>query len=109
MKYTIYLKNLRFKAIVGILKKERLKKQKIKIDAKFLCDNLEKYLDYRDLRAFIKEAFLQEFLLLEDAQIYFLNKIPAKFPQVLEFSLTITKLEIFNDCQVGVKVKYKRS
>lgn len=66
------------------------------------------FLDYRDLREFIKESFARQFGLLEEAQSYFYREIPLRFPQIKEFWIKITKLEIFEDCKVSIKINYQK-
>lgn len=104
--YSIFLEELTFEAIIGILPFEREKKQKIQIDSHFIYSG--DFLDYRELRDFIKNAFLQNFRLLEDALEYFKSEIPKHFLQIESFCLKITKLEIFEDCKVAMQVEYKR-
>ncbi|CAM2899587.1 dihydroneopterin aldolase [Helicobacter burdigaliensis] len=104
--YEISLEDLELEVIIGILEKERENKQKIKIDARFIYQKKEEFLDYRHLREFIKNAFNQKFLLLEDALEYFYREIPRNFPQIERFSLRICKLEIFEDCKVCMQISY---
>lgn len=120
--YTICLEDFVLEVIIGILPSEREKTQKILINAEFIwnptmqaqCENsmnLDKmwdFLDYRDLRKFIKESFAQQFGLLEEAQSYFYREIPLRFPQIKEFWIKITKLEIFEDCKVSIKINYQK-
>ena len=106
IRYSIFLEDLTFETIVGILPFERENPQKIKVDLH--CIYSGDFLDYRELRDFIKNAFLQNFRLLEDALEYFEKEIPKRFLQIQFFSLKITKLEIFEDCKVAMQVEYKR-
>ncbi|PZT48560.1 hypothetical protein B6S12_03295 [Helicobacter valdiviensis] len=104
--YEISLEDLELEVIIGILENERKNKQKIKINAKFFYQKEGEFLDYRLLRDFIKNAFCQQFLLLEDALEYFYEKLPQNFPQIQQFSMCICKLEIFEDCRVCMKISY---
>ncbi|WP_238699245.1 dihydroneopterin aldolase [Helicobacter sp. MIT 05-5294] len=136
--YTICLEDFVLETIIGILPKERERAQKIKINAEFICqwnpkthfenaeshfsfadssnpplknhDNIESqnFLDYRDLREFIKDSFAREFGLLEEAQSYFYREIPLCFPQIKAFWIQITKLEIFEDCKISIKINYQK-
>ncbi|MBD5164839.1 dihydroneopterin aldolase [Helicobacter sp.] len=118
--YTICLEDLILEAVIGILPSERQKTQKILINAEFTyvwnpktqsnrnLDTRKKFLDYRILRDFIKESFERQFGLLEEAQHYFYREIPLRFPQIKEFWIKITKLEIFEDCNVSIKINYQR-
>lgn len=120
--YTICLEDFILEVIIGILPSEREKAQKILINAEFIwnpkiqaqcedsmnLDKREDFLDYRDLREFIKESFARQFGLLEEAQSYFYREIPLCFPQIKEFWIKITKLEIFEDCKVSIKINYQK-
>lgn len=130
--YTICLEELALEAIIGILPSEREKKQRILINAEFVCtwnptfyfddanskyqwflkncDSLEsqEFLDYRILRDFIKESFAHQFGLLEEAQSYFYHQIPLRFPQIQAFWIQITKPEIFEDCKISIKINYQK-
>lgn len=106
--YCISLEDLELECIIGILPFEREKTQKIRINAEFMVErSCEEYLDYRLLKNSITNAFLKEFGLLEEAHSYFLNTIPKDFPQIKEFWIKITKLEIFSDCKVSITSYYK--
>lgn len=121
--YILCLEDFALEVIIGILPNERKDKQKILVNAEFLCmgnlkfaltqtnalKNIESqdFLDYRILKEFIKDAFECEFGLLEEAQSYFYQQIPLRFPQIKEFWIKITKLEIFDDCKVSIKINYQ--
>ncbi|MBX7490528.1 dihydroneopterin aldolase [Helicobacter turcicus] len=109
MEYRIALEELELECIIGILPFEREKMQKICIDAEFVVEKKVEYLDYRLLKDHIANAFAKEFGLLEEAHDYFLGTIPKDFPQIKEFWIKITKLEIFSDCKVAITSHYKRS
>lgn len=119
--YSICLEDFILEAIIGILPNERTKTQRILINAEFICiwnpkslndplhqATLEEFLDYRILRDFIKDSFEQQFGLLEEAQSYFYQQIPLRFPQIKEFWIKITKLEIFDNCKVSIKINYQK-
>ena len=108
MKYCISLEGLELECIIGILSFERKRRQKISIDVEFIVESKGgRYVDYCLLRDFIIEAFKREFGLLEEAHEYFLDTIPEDFPQIKEFWIKITKLEVFKDCRVAIKSYYK--
>ena len=106
MWYKIFLENLLLEVVIGILPFEREKRQKIRIDGEFVYfkNNEDEFLDYRDLRGFLSEAFMQEFGLLEEALEFFAKEIPKNFPQIKKYRLKVTKLEIFGDCQVALEI-----
>ncbi|WP_279127775.1 dihydroneopterin aldolase [Helicobacter winghamensis] len=103
--WKIALEDLELECIIGILPFEREKKQKIRVNAEFLIES--EYLDYCLLREHIVIAFAREFGLLEEAHKYFLSTLPKEFPQIKEFWIKITKLEIFSDCKVSITSYYK--
>ncbi|WP_299545963.1 dihydroneopterin aldolase [uncultured Helicobacter sp.] len=103
--WKIALEDLELECIIGILPYEREKAQKICVNAEFIVES--EYLDYRLLRKYIIGAFAKEFGLLEEAHKYFLNTLPKEFPQIKEFWIKITKLEIFSDCKVSITSYYK--
>ncbi|MCI5969308.1 dihydroneopterin aldolase [Helicobacter sp.] len=115
--WKIELEDLELECIIGILPFERERKQKICVNAEFLVESEYlvgskpltegDFLDYRLLREHIVSAFAREFGLLEEAHNYFLETIPKSFPQIKEFWIKITKLEIFSDCKVSITSYYK--
>lgn len=107
--YHIYLEDLQLECIIGILPFEREYPQKICINAEFIVEKGQGFLDYRLLKDKIESAFQKEFKLIEDAQDYFIQTLPKDFPQIKEFWIKITKLEIFKHCKVAIKTHYKRS
>ena len=106
MWYKIFLENLLLEVVMGILPFEREKRQKIRIDGEFIYfkNNEDEFLDYRDLREFLRGAFMQEFGLLEEALEFFAKEIPKTFPQIKKYRLKVAKLEIFGDCQVALEI-----
>ena len=109
MEYVIFLEDWILEVVIGILPFEREKKQKIKLEGEFCYfkNQGETFLDYRELRKFFKEAFLNEFGLLEEALEYFSKEIPKRFSQIQSYKITITKLEIFEDCKVAMQISQK--
>ncbi|MCI7766282.1 MULTISPECIES: dihydroneopterin aldolase [Helicobacter] len=109
MEYVIFLEDWILEVVIGILPFEREKKQKIKLEGEFYYfkNQGETFLDYRELRKFFKEAFLNEFGLLEEALEYFSKEIPKRFSQIQSYKITITKLEIFEDCKVAMQISHK--
>ena len=105
---TIKIKNLTFKTIIGVLKFERLKKQKVIINlkAKYIYKN-NNYINYVELNQLIKNRLQQKkFELLEDAINDIISQIVTKYPTIKKLKLEITKPDILKDCQVSISKKW---
>ncbi len=106
--FEISLENLRFKSIIGILDFERQKEQDLRIDAKFSYEFRGDFLDYRLLKDLILSAFKQNFDTLENALLYLKQAIQKEFKNINKFEIKLTKLEIFKDCLVSLKIDCER-
>ncbi len=103
----IYIKNLTFFAIIGLLKSERKTTQKIIINAKikYKYDKIN-FINYVDIVDMIKSTIInKKFELLEEALETLAQDIKIKFPQANQIKLKIFKPDILQDCIVGVKIK----
>lgn len=107
--FEIYIDNLEFKSIIGILDFERKKEQNIRLNAKFTYEFNGEFLDYRMLRDLILNSFKNKFDTLENALLYLQEKIKMSFKNIISFEIKITKPEIFSDCLVSVKSSYERT
>ena len=97
----IYITNLKINTIIGILKHERKNKQNIIIDCKikYKCG----FIDYKEIKDIIVTTIKkQKFKLLEDAIEFLIKKITKRYRNVKKIKLKIRKLDIFDDCIVGV-------
>jgi len=104
---TIFIKNLSFYAILGILEEEREKPQKIVIDAKITYYYTGAYfINYAEVSNLIKSTMVEsKFELIEEALEKLLIKIKKNFPKIDKIRLQISKPDILQDCQVGAKIK----
>lgn len=108
------LTGLRFDASLGILDHEKTAPQPIAVDAELNLgtqlltppdDDLFHVLDYRRVRTIIiDECCAQHVNLLESL----IGKVAARLmdlPGVLGVRVRIAKLEIFDDCEVAIRVE----
>jgi len=103
----IYIKNLTFDAIIGLLESERDKKQKVIIDVKIKYNyNQNGFIDYAKVVEMIKSTIIsKKFKLIEEALETLIQEIKTKFPQANQIKLRISKPNILQDCTVGAKIK----
>ena len=101
----IFIENLKVDAIIGILPNERVNPQKIEISFEaFYIYKDKNFIDYSLIREVIIENLLsKKYFLLEDAIEDLTQKIENKYPLLSNIKFKIKKLEIFNDCIVGVE------
>ena len=110
---TLSLKGLRFNANLGILDIEKTAPQPIQVDAELNLgeqpllpsdDDIMRVLDYRKVRQIIINECTAEHINLLETLI---GKVASKLltlPGVKGVKVKITKLEIFEDCQVAIEV-----
>jgi len=100
------IENLTFKAIIGLLDFERIKKQKVVVNLK--ANYIYKdgnYIDYVDLCKIIKKTIKKEkFELLENAIESLKNKIINKYPNIEYLNIKISKPDILKDCIVSLSI-----
>jgi 7,8-dihydroneopterin aldolase/epimerase/oxygenase len=101
----IYIEDLSFKCIIGILDFERVKKQKVIVNLSFdyeFKDNL--FINYAEVSDLIKTTMKKrKFLLLEDAIISLKEIIDIKY-SISNLKLKITKPDILKDCKVSLSL-----
>ncbi len=108
------LTGLRFDASLGILESEKIAPQPIQVDAELNLgkqpllpsdDDIKHVLDYRKVRQIIiNECTLEHVNLLESL----IGKLAHRLmllPGVLGVRVKIAKLEIFEDCEVAIRVE----
>lgn len=99
----IYIENLRFSCIIGILDVERIQKQDVIVNLTLTYRYTQEFIDYAKVVKLIKKTMKQEkFLLIEDALTTLTKKLKKKFPQIKSLKLKITKPSILPDCKVSV-------
>lgn len=105
---------LRFDANLGILAHEKDKPQPIQVDAELNLgeqdllphdDEITHVLDYRKVRKIIIEECTAEHVNLLESLIGKLAQRLMQLPGVMGVRVKIAKLEIFDDCEVAIKVE----
>ncbi len=108
------LTGLRFDASLGILAQEKSKPQPIQVDAELHLgtqdllphdDEINHVLDYRKVRQIIIDECTAEHVNLLESLIGKLAHRLLQLPGVLGVRVKIAKLEIFDDCEVAIRVE----
>ena len=108
------LTGLRFDANLGILDHERTAPQPIQVDAELNQglqpllphdDDISHVLDYRKVRQIIIDECTAEHVNLLESLIGKLAHRLMQLPGVLSVRVKIAKLEIFDDCEVAIRVE----
>jgi len=111
---TLTLTGLRFDASLGILESEIEEPQPIQVDAE-LClgcqpllpkdDEINHVLDYRKVRQLIIDECTAEHINLLETLIGKLTHRLMQLPGVIGARVKIAKLEIFDDCEVAIRME----
>ena len=105
---------LRFNAALGILDHERTGTQPIRVDAELSLgpqplhprdDDISHVLDYRKVRQIIIDECTAEHVNLLETLIGKLCDRLMRLPGVLGVRVKITKLQIFDDCEVAIRMQ----
>ena len=108
------LSGLRFNADLGILAHEKKAPQPIQVDAELSLgaqpllpadDDISRVLDYRKVRQIIIDECTAEPVNLLETLIGKLVHRLMKLPGVLGVRVKIAKLEIFEDCEVAIRME----
>lgn len=108
------LTGLRFDANLGILDREKVSPQPIQVDAELNLgtqdmlprdDEILNVLDYRKVRKIIIDECTAEHVNLLESLIGKLAHRLMQLPGVLGVRVKIAKLEIFEDCEVAIRVE----
>ena len=108
------LNGLRFDANLGILEQEKAAPQPIQVDAELNLgtqplmpsdDDIHHVLDYRKVRQIIINECTAEHVNLLETLIGKLAHRLMLLPGVLGVRVKIVKLEIFDDCEVAIRVE----
>ena len=111
---TLTLIGLRFDANLGILESEKLAPQPIQVDAELSLgaqpllprdDEINHVLDYRKVRKIIIDECTAEHVNLLESRIGKLANRLMQLPGVRGVRVKIAKLEIFDDCEVAIRVE----
>jgi 7,8-dihydroneopterin aldolase/epimerase/oxygenase len=108
------LSGLRFTANLGILDHEKTTPQPIQVDAELnqgpqtllpQDDDIHQVLDYRRVRQIIIDECTAEHINLLETMIGRLCNRLMTLPGVLGVRVKIAKLEIFDDCEVAIRME----
>ena len=111
---SLTLTGLRFNASLGILELEKNAPQPIQVDAELNLgrqpllphdDDIGRVLDYRKVRQIIINECTAEHVNLLETLIGKLAHRLLQLPGVLGVRVKIAKLEIFDDCEVAIRVE----
>lgn len=111
---TLTLTGLRFDANLGILELEKTAPQPIQVDAELSLgtqpllphdDDINRVLDYRKVRQIIINECTAEHVNLLETLIGKLANRLMQLPGVRGVRVKIAKLEIFDDCEVAIRVE----
>ncbi|MES2785642.1 MAG: dihydroneopterin aldolase [Pseudomonadota bacterium] len=111
---TLALTGLRFDAALGILDHEKTAPQPIRVDAELNLgpqpllphdDDISHVLDYRKVRKIIIDECTAEHVNLLESLIGKLAHRLMQLPGVVGVRVKIAKLEIFDDCEVAIRVE----
>jgi dihydroneopterin aldolase len=108
------LTGLKFDANLGILDHEKTAPQPIRVDAELNLgtqpllprdDDIMHVLDYRKVRRIIIDECTAEHVNLLESLIGKLANRLMQLPGVVGVRVRITKLEIFDDCEVAIRME----
>ncbi len=111
---TLTLTGLRFDANLGILESEKVAPQPIQVDAELSLgtqpllphdDDINHVLDYRKVRQIIISECTAEHVNLLETLIGKLAHRLMQLPGVRGVRVKIAKLEIFEDCEVAIRME----
>ncbi|WP_428739203.1 dihydroneopterin aldolase [Sulfurimonas sp.] len=100
----IYVEDLKFQCIIGILDFERHTPQDVIINLEIEYLFNKEFINYADIVQMIKTLMIkQQFSLLEDAILEISKRLQEKFQQINTLKLKITKPSILPDCRVSIE------
>lgn len=111
---TLTLTGLRFDANLGILDREKQAPQPIQVDAELnqgtqpllpKDDDITHVLDYRKVRQIIIDECTAEHVNLLESLIGKLTRRLMQLPGVIGVRVKIAKLQIFDDCEVAIRME----
>lgn len=105
----IFIKNLKFDVILGILKEERINTQNIIVDAKIhYVYTKDEIINYSQVAGLIEKTMkIRKYYLVEDALEEIVIILKNAFPKIYKIKLKISKPDIMNNCVVGAIIKKK--
>lgn len=104
---TIYIENLTFYTIIGILPEERKTPQKVIINVELDYEyKKDVFINYATLAQMIENDIQNmQYKLIEDALLSLHVKIKSRFNQISSIKLKISKPTILDQCDVSVESK----
>lgn len=103
----IYIEDLTFECIIGILDFERETKQDVVVNIEIEYLYNQEFINYADVAQMVKSLMIEnQFLLLEDAIVKISQKLKENFQQINTLKLKITKPSILPDCIVSLEDEY---
>ena len=104
---TIFIENLTFDAVLGILPKERKTPQKVIVNAKLNYEYKKGiFINYVTLAQLIENNIKQkQYKLIEDALLSLHVEIKTMFPQISSIKLKISKPTILANTNVSVELE----
>jgi dihydroneopterin aldolase len=104
---TIFIENLSFDTIIGILEEERVTPQKVIVNCEINYDYKNgEFINYALVSQMIeKEMKKSKFELIENALLSIIDKIKASFSNISSINLKISKPNILDKCVVSVALK----
>jgi dihydroneopterin aldolase len=111
---TLTLNGLRFNANLGILPHEINQSQPIAVDVELnqgrqpllpQDDDITHVLDYRKVRQIVIDTCTEEHINLLESMLGKLTQRLLQLPSVVGVRVRIAKLEIFNDCEVAIRME----
>jgi len=104
---TIYVEDLKFQCIIGILNFEREHEQDVIVNLEIDYDFFGTFINYADVVELIKSTMkTNKFLLIEDALQTLSQSLKNNFTAIKSLNLKITKPSILSDCSVSVGNSY---
>jgi len=103
----IYIEDLKFQAIIGILDFERTTPQEVVVNLEITYNFREHFINYAEVATLITTTMQEsKFLLIEDALSNLSHQLKNKFTTINRLKLKITKPDIMPNCRVSVEDFY---
>lgn len=103
----IYIEDLKFQTILGILDFERKKEQNVVVNLTIEYQYTNQFINYAEVATFVKKVMQNEkFYLIEDALKILSQKLKKEFSLIETLYIKITKPSILADAQVSVSEFY---
>ncbi len=103
----IYVEDLKFQCIIGILDFERERAQDVILNITIDYEYRDEFINYADVTNLLKSTMIEKkFLLIEDALSELSYTLKKEFSKINTLYLKITKPSILPDCRVSVSNTY---